>query len=36
VVLLERIALSVAQHPARIHEDIMKMISLAMTCRDDD
>lgn len=36
VVLLEKIALSVAQHPARIHEEIMNMISLAMTCRDDD
>ena len=36
VVLLEKIAMSVAHHPARIHEQIMNMINLAMTCRDDD
>lgn len=36
VVLLEKIAMSVAQHPAKIHEQIMSMINLAMTCRDDN
>jgi len=36
VVLLEKIALSVAQQPAQIHEQIMHMISHAMSCREDD
>lgn len=36
VVLLEKIAMSVAQQPAKIHEQIMSMINLAMTCREDD
>jgi CRP-like cAMP-binding protein len=36
VVLLEKIALSVAQQPAKIHEQIMSMINLAMTCQDDN
>ena len=36
VVLLEKIAKSVAQQPAHIHEQIMNMISLAMSCQEDD
>jgi CRP-like cAMP-binding protein len=35
VVLLEKIAMSVAQQPAKIHEQIMSMINLAMTSRED-
>ena len=36
VVLLEKIAMSVAQQPAKIHEQILSMISLAMSCREND
>ena len=36
VVLLEKIAMSVAKQPAKIHEQIMSMISLAMSCRKND
>jgi CRP-like cAMP-binding protein len=36
VVLLEKIAMSVAGQPAKIHEQIMDMISLAMSYREDD
>lgn len=35
VVLLEKIARSVAKQPAQIHDQIMEMIHLAMNCRDD-
>ena len=36
VVLLEKIARSVAKQPAQIHDQIMGMIQLAMNCRDND
>jgi CRP-like cAMP-binding protein len=36
VVLLEKIARSVAKQPAKIHEQIMLMINHAMSCRDTD
>ena len=36
VVLLEKIAMSVAQQPAKTHDQIMQMIRVAMTCRDNN
>jgi CRP-like cAMP-binding protein len=36
VVLLERMALSVAQQPAQIHDQIMKILQSAMDCRDEN
>lgn len=36
VVLLEKIALSVAQNPDRIHEQIMQMIRYTMACGEGD
>ncbi|MBP9040659.1 MAG: cyclic nucleotide-binding domain-containing protein [Anaerolineaceae bacterium] len=36
VVLLEKMALSVAQQPAQIHNQIMKILQSAMDYRDDD
>lgn len=36
VVLLEKIAMSVAQHPARAHDQIMQMIRVAMACREEN
>ncbi len=36
VVLLEKIATSVAQQPARIHDQIMQMIRYTMACREEN
>lgn len=36
VVLLEKMALSVAQHPAQIHDQIMKILQSAMDYREDN
>ena len=36
VVLLEKIAMSVAKQPAKIHEQILEMINLAMSCPETD
>lgn len=36
VVLLEKIAMSVAQQPAKAHEQMMQMILAAMTCQAEE
>lgn len=36
VVLLEKIAMSVAQKPAEIHDKIMQMIRYTMACREEE
>jgi len=36
VVLLEKIAMSVAQQPAKIHDQIMQMIRYTMACREEN
>lgn len=36
VVLLEKMALSVAHQPAQIHEQIMKILQSAVDCREDN